>query len=338
MSDFDDNDNENENDDDILIVTATADEAGQRLDRWLAARCEGLSRTRLQKLIGEGAVMAGGAVAGDPAAGVLAGVTYSVILPPPLDDTPVAENIPLTIIYEDADLLVIDKPAGLVVHPAPGHRSGTLVNALLHHCGESLSGIGGVRRPGIVHRLDKDTSGLMLAAKNDRAHRGLSAQLADRSLSRRYTALIWGVPSPRKGQVNEPIGRHHIHRQKMTVTKRGGRDALTFYEVQEKFHDAAALVECTLATGRTHQIRVHMAHIGFPLIGDPVYGLQPTAAQAALRRGGITGEAVGRILSFPRQALHACAVRFIHPTTGEAFSFNSAPPPDLQELISLLKQ
>jgi 23S rRNA pseudouridine1911/1915/1917 synthase len=323
---------------DILLLEADPAAAGERLDRWLAGRCPDLSRTRLKQLILQGAVLINGKPCLDPAQKMKSGAAVTLLVPPPLDDTPAPENIPLSIIYEDGDLLVIDKPAGLVVHPAPGHRSGTLVNALLHHCGDSLSGIGGIRRPGIVHRLDKDTSGLMLAAKNDRAHAGLSAQLADRTLSRRYYALVWGAPAHRKGSVNAAVGRHATQRLKMAVNTRNGRSAVTHYEVRETFGHAAALLECRLETGRTHQVRVHMNHLGHPLVGDPVYGRQRTGAEALLKKDGYDPAARDAILSFPRQALHARQIAFIHPATGTPMSFESPLPPDFAQLIRYFKQ
>jgi 23S rRNA pseudouridine1911/1915/1917 synthase len=322
---------------DALLLDAGPDAAGERLDRWLASQCPDLSRTRLKQLILQGAVVMNGKVCTDPSLKLKTGAAFALMVPPPEDDTPAPENIPLDIVYEDVDLLVINKPAGLVVHPAPGHRSGTLVNALLYHCGDSLSGIGGVRRPGIVHRLDKDTSGLMLVAKNDRAHAGLSAQLADRTLSRRYLAVVWGVPSPKKGSVNEPVGRHSTNRQRMAVNARG-RNATTHYEVKEAYGHAAALVECRLETGRTHQVRVHMSHIKHPLVGDPVYGEQPTKAAALLKKDGYGEKEKSAILAFPRQALHAWKISFVHPSTGASRSFEANPATDLAKLINVLKQ
>jgi len=326
-----------EDGEDILLLDTEPDATGERLDRWLAAQIPELSRTRLKQLILQGAVVMNGKTCLDPSLKLKSGAALAIVVPPPEDDTPTPENIPLDIVYEDADLLVVNKPAGLVVHPAPGHRSGTLVNALLHHCGDSLSGIGGVRRPGIVHRLDKDTSGLMLVAKNDKAHAGLSAQLADRTLSRRYLAGVWGVPSPKKGSVNEPVGRHPTNRQRMAVNARQGRNATTHYEVREAYGHAAALVECRLETGRTHQVRVHMAHIKHPLIGDPVYGEQPTKAAALLKKEGYNDKEKDAILGFSRQALHAWKISFVHPTTGANRSFETNPPADLLRLINHLK-
>ncbi len=331
-------DNADESEDEIFTIDVLESDQGERLDRWLAAQDTGLSRTRLKQLITEGAVLADGKPCDDPSFKIRAGLRLTVMVPPPLDDTPVPENIPLAIVYEDSDLLVINKPAGLVVHPAPGHSRGTLVNALLFHCGESLSGIGGVRRPGIVHRLDKDTSGLMIVAKNDKAHQGLSAQLADRTLSRHYRAFVWGKPNLRRSTVDIPIGRHHVNRQKMAVNQKNGRTAITHYEILEMFGDGvAALAECRLETGRTHQIRVHMAHIQHPLVGDPVYGIQPTAAAALLKKGRYEPEAAAAIRAFPRQALHAGRIAFIHPGTGAEMAFERPLPPDMERLLSLFK-
>lgn len=317
---------------------AVAPEAqGVRLDKFLADADETLSRTRVKQLMLDGAVSVDGAACADPSRKVRAGSIVTIVVPAPAPDAPEAEDIPLSILYEDADLLVIDKPAGMVVHPAPGHRSGTLVNALLHHCGDSLSGIGGVRRPGIVHRLDKDTSGLMLVAKNDRAHQALSGQLADRSLSRRYFALVWGVPQAKRGRVDKPVGRHPQNRQKMAVTVRGGREAATRYECREIFHGAASLVECSLETGRTHQVRVHMAHIGHPLVGDPVYGAQATAARALLKKAGYEAEEAAAIMAFSRQALHAWRISFVHPGTGAVMHFETPVPADFRLLLNSFK-
>lgn len=321
----------------MLTITVPPEAEGERLDRFLGTQEEGLSRTRIKQLMLGGAVRADGNVCADPSRKVRVGSVLEISIPAPESDTPVAENIPLSIVYEDSDLLVIDKPAGLVVHPAPGHSRGTLVNALLHHCGDSLSGIGGVRRPGIVHRLDKDTSGLMLVAKNDRTHQALSAQLSDRTLSRRYAALVWGAPQLGRGRVDQPIGRHPQNRQKMAVTSRGSRDAATRYEVREKFHGAATLVECSLETGRTHQVRVHMTHIGHPLVGDPVYTIQPTAARALLKKAGYEPEDIEAIMAFPRQALHAWHISFHHPGKDEIMTFESSLPKDVSTLINIFK-
>lgn len=328
-----------EDENESVVFTVSAEDAGGRLDAWLAARCAGmnLSRSRLKELILGGAAEVNGESCANPSLKIKAGMEISLLVPPPEDAQPMPENIPLNVVYEDDDLLVIDKAPGMVVHPAPGHATGTLVNALLHHCGNTLSGIGGVRRPGIVHRLDKDTGGLMVVAKNDAAHQGLSAQLSGRELSRVYKALCWSVPQPRKGTVDQPVGRHHIDRQRMTVTRRNGRDAVTHYLVEERFGPAAALLECRLETGRTHQIRVHMAYIKHPLVGDPVYGAQKTAASSLLKKGGFEEGAKEAILAFPRQALHAAAISFIHPATGEEMQFESLLPDDFAGLINLFR-
>ena len=246
------------------------------------------------------------------------------------------ENIPLDIVFEDEHLIVINKQAGLVVHPGAGNYSGTLVNALLYHCADTLSGIGGVMRPGIVHRLDKDTSGVMLAAKTDQAHKGLAAQLEDRSLSRIYKALVLGVPQPRKGSVDQPLARDHRNRLKMAVNNSHGKTAKTHYQVERDFKGVLSLLECKLESGRTHQIRVHMGYAGYPLIGDPLYGPQPTAVRAALKRGGYEPETIEEVMAFPRQALHAAAISFIHPASGEEMAFEAPMPEDFAGLIGLL--
>ena len=329
------------------------------MDKALAAlvgAAAGLSRARLQALIKAGNVTtADGAVVRDLRHVARDGAVYHVTLPPPEPALPQAQALALAIVYEDADVLVVDKPAGLVVHPAAGNRDHTLVNALLAHCGDSLSGIGGVARPGIVHRLDKDTSGLMVVAKHDAAHQALSRQFADRSLSRVYRALVWGGVTPQAGEVHGAIGRHSRDRKKMAVVPRGGKPALTYYRVVEavgkgaKVRDRGApphltspargeglgtasplvtLVECTLATGRTHQIRVHMAHIKHPLVGDQVYGR---------RRGlGPATGVMGALVGFPRQALHAAALKFIHPRTGKAMRFTAPLPADMAALLKLV--
>jgi 23S rRNA pseudouridine1911/1915/1917 synthase len=252
---------------------------------------------------------------------------FRVVLPDPAEPVPVAQPMPLAIRFEDEHLIVIDKPAGLVVHPAPGNPEGTLVNALLAHCGESLAGIGGVRRPGIVHRLDKDTSGLLVVAKTELAHRALSRDFAGRRIERAYSAFVWGVPVPSAGEISGNIGRSPSNRKKMAVLPEGrGRSAVTRYRVERRYADHAALIECRLLTGRTHQIRVHLAHGGHPLIGDPVYG---TRAGRAVARFGAPGAAIS---AFPRQALHARLLGFAHPAAGEKLRFESPLPADLAEL------
>jgi 23S rRNA pseudouridine1911/1915/1917 synthase len=324
----------------ILHFTVAPENAGQRLDKFLAdavAASESLSRTRLKDLILSGALESGGVALADPSAKLKEGMEFTLRVPPAADAAPAAQEIALDIVYEDEALLVLNKQAGLVVHPGAGHGEGTLVNALLHHCADSLSGIGGVKRPGIVHRLDKDTTGLMLVAKTDQAHHHLSAQLAERSLSRTYQTLVWRVPQPAKGRVDAPVGRHHVHRQKMTVNRRNGKQAVTHFRTLGRFGETAALLECKLESGRTHQIRVHMQALGHPVIGDPLYGLQQTGARSLLKRGGYEAAAQDFILGFPRQALHAWHIEFIHPLTEEAMAFEAELPPDMQELLKLLK-
>lgn len=312
-----------------------------RLDKILAEMVsdmqEGISRSRLKNLILEGRVLLNDKICPDPSMTIGEGDRVELAIPPPIDAEPEAENIPLDIVYEDEDLLVINKQAGLVVHPGTGNHTGTLVNALLYHCGDELSGIGGVKRPGIVHRLDKDTSGLMMVAKSDRAHQGLAAQLADRSLSRIYTALVWKMPTPIKGIIDVPIGRHQANRLKMSVrSHKMGREAQTHYLREETFNDVVSRVLCQLETGRTHQIRVHMQHFGHPLLGDPVYGLPAQEQRSLLNRGGYDEEVRDQILAFPRQALHAGEIHFIHPVTDEEMSFEAPLPDDMAELLKLL--
>lgn len=304
-------------------VVVPADKAGHRLDRVLATALPALSRTRLKVLIEEGRVVRGdGRTLCDPATKVRADDVFQVSVPPPRATTIEAQAIPLNVVYEDDDLLVIDKPAGLVVHPAPGNPDRTLVNALLAHCGPGLAGIGGTARPGIVHRLDKDTSGLMVVAKSDRAHRELARQFATREIERAYLALVWGIPSPRAGEIAGNIGRSPRNRKKMAVVARGGKTALTRYKVLKTFAAAASLVECRLATGRTHQIRVHMAHAGHPVIGDPLYG---SGARARLAQ--LPPELKARLGAFHTQALHAYLIGFQHPTDSRQLRFMSNFPP-----------
>ncbi len=315
--------------------------AGQRIDRALAAAAEGgigppLSRTRLQALIAEGCVSLDGIVITDPKHKAQTGAEAMIHLPRPTDAVPRAEAIALAVVHEDDDLLVIDKPAGLVVHPAAGHESGTLVNALLAHCGASLSGIGGVRRPGIVHRLDKDTTGLMVVAKSDRAHQGLSAIFADHgrsgSLIRLYMAVVWGAPDRRSGTIEAPLGRHPHHREKVAVLPPGrGRHAVTHWSVEDSL-GPATLVTCRLETGRTHQIRVHMAESGHPLVGDALYGSGfLTKARLLLPEARAAVDALGR------QALHAAVLGFDHPVTGRTLRFDSALPADLRTVVDALR-
>ena len=311
-----------------LALTISEDLANQRTDKALAVlaaqEMPAVSRARIQVLMAEGHVTLAGQPVGDVSQKVKAGEVYTLTLPPPEKAIPEAQDIALTVVYEDEDVIVIDKPAGMVVHPAPGNRDMTLVNALLAYCGDSLSGIGGVARPGIVHRLDKDTSGLMVVAKNDAAHQGLAAQFADRSLSRTYHAVVWGRPVPAAGSIDAPLGRSSKDRKKMAVMSKG-RAALTHYRVLEEF-GVASLVECKLATGRTHQIRVHMAHIKHPVVGDPAYG------------SGRSGKLAEALRDFPRQALHAIGLKFIHPRTGKLKKFSSKLPKDMKKLLKDLEK
>lgn len=316
------------------------DEGAVRLDRVLALRAPDLSRSRLKALILAGRVAIGATALRDPAYHVTAGDTITIDVPPAVAAEPAAEPIALDIVYEDDDIIVIDKPRGLVVHPAAGHETGTLVNALIAHCGNSLSGIGGVRRPGIVHRLDKDTTGLMVVAKNDRAHQSLSEQFADHgrtgALRRGYYAFVWGVPNRPHGTIEAPIDRHPHNREKMAV-REGGRDAITHWEVLETFagragKPAVSLIACQLETGRTHQIRVHLAHIGHPLLGDAVYG-----PHFKTKATGLSAAARAALESLCRQALHAYLLVLEHPSNGEILEWTSDLPPDLAQLHAALQ-
>lgn len=315
-------------------MVAEAADAGERIDRFLASRLPDLSRARVQALMRQGAVTAGGRTLEDPSAKINAGEIV-VAVPPPAPAEPVAQDIPLEVVFEDDALIVIDKPAGLVVHPAAGHADGTLVNALISHCGASLSGVGGVARPGIVHRLDKDTSGLMVVAKTDTAHKGLSAQFADHGrtgpLVRAYLALVWNPPHRPRGTVDAPLGRSVKNREKIAIRK-DGREAITHWEMLERYPDFdAGLIECRLETGRTHQIRVHLASIGSPLLGDAVYG-----ASHRTKASKLSGNARAALDALGRQALHAATLGFAHPLTGETLLFESEPPADLAGLIDAL--
>lgn len=316
--------------DDATTHTArvTEEHAGSRLDRWLAALLPELSRTRIKALIEEGRVACAGATIADPSHRVKSGQDWTVTVPPAAEAEPRPQDIALTVVYEDADLIVIEKPAGMVVHPAPGSPDSTLVNALLAHCGDSLSGIGGVRRPGIVHRLDKDTSGLLIAAKSDAAHQGLAAQFAEHSIERAYWAVVWGVPRPASGTVAGSIGRSPHDRKKMALVRSGGKDAVTHYRVLKSFGTVASLIECRLETGRTHQIRVHMASLGHPLVGDQTYGRRRAGVPAVLRE---------ILHSFPRQALHAYLLGFVHPVTGVRHTYRCGMPADINGLVSKLE-
>ena len=319
-------------------VRIAAEEAGQRLDRVLAARIPTLSRSRLKALILGGQVAIAARTIRDPASHVNSGDTVTVTLPPPEPAKPSGENIPLNIVYEDDALIVIDKPPGLVVHPAAGHAQGTLVNALIAHCGDSLSGIGGVKRPGIVHRLDKDTSGLMVVAKTDQAHRALSDQFANKAeseLERGYLAFVWGVPDRSRGTIDAALDRHRYARDKRAV-REGGRPAVTHWQLLERFagrdgKPVASLLACTLETGRTHQIRVHLAHIGHPILGDETYG-----TGFKTKAGLLGAEARAALEALGRQALHAYRLGFEHPGSGELMEFQSELPADLRRLRAAL--
>ncbi|ODA67623.1 Ribosomal large subunit pseudouridine synthase D [Methyloligella halotolerans] len=337
----------------ILEAEAEAADENDRLDRFLASRLADLSRTRVQDLIRQGHLIRqdqlsrGGETIRDPKYRVKQGERFALTLPPPEPSGLRAQEIELDIVYEDDQLLVIDKPAGLVVHPGAGNQDGTLVNALLAHCGSELSGIGGVARPGIVHRLDKETSGLLVVAKTDIAHQSLAAQFADHGktgdMERRYLAVVWGAPPKPAGTVEAPIGRHPTHRTKMAVVKPDrpdAREAVTHYRVLERFvleddekAPFASLVECTLATGRTHQVRLHMAHLGAPLIGDPLYG-KGFKSKIRTLPNHLADVAEG----LHRQALHAAHLAFIHPTTDEYLAFDSELPADLDKLITAFKE
>jgi len=310
--------------------------AGERLDRFLTAALAGFSRSRLKNLVESGQVSLEGTAVTDPAMRVKPGQVFTLAVPPPENATPEPQAMALDIRFEDEHLLVLDKPAGLVVHPAPGNPDGTLVNALLAHCGASLAGIGGVKRPGIVHRLDKDTSGLMVVAKNETAHRALARDFAAHAVTRAYQAVVWGVPQPKSGEISGRIGRNPRDRKKMAVVASRGKTAMTRYKVLKAFgahggKAVAALVECRLATGRTHQIRVHMTAIGHPLIGDATYGKQSPSRLATLPEKARKAAA-----SLGRQALHAYLLGFRHPASGEYLEFRSRLPKYISKLVTSL--
>lgn len=308
-----------------MSATIASEMDGWRLDRALATLVPTLSRERIKALISSGKVSNSGALARDPSAKAKVDAVYEIVIPEPAPAEAEAQDIPLEIVFEDEHLLVVDKPAGLVVHPAAGNLDGTLVNALLHHCAGRLSGIGGVARPGIVHRIDKDTSGLLVVAKTDPAHEGLAKQFADHSIERRYLAIVNGAPRPLSGTVDAPLARSPQNRKKVAIVPEGrGKRAVTHYRTLQPLKDAA-LVECQLETGRTHQVRVHMASIGHALLGDPVYGRTKPAHRDILRD-----------LGFHRQALHAAVIGFIHPIDRKNCRFESKIPPDMQRLFSKL--
>lgn len=318
-------------------------EAGQRLDRYLAISCPEMSRSRLRQLIDEGRVTqaldSGAATIRDANHRVKPGEHYKIDVPPPIPADPQGQDIPLTVVYEDDDLIVIDKPVGLVVHPAAGNPDGTLVNALIAHCGKSLQGVGGEARPGIVHRLDKDTSGLLVAAKNERAMTSLGKQFANHTIERAYNAVVWGSPRLGEGRIETQIGRNPFDRKRMGVIRTGGKEARTRYRVLERFGEEtrplASLIECRLETGRTHQIRVHLTHLGHPLIGDPTYG---KARQAPRAKTPEQEAAYKTVMDFPRQALHAYLLGFQHPSLHKTLRFESPWPADISDLITALRK
>ena len=331
-----------------LSFTAAPEDAGKRLDVFLAARAADVSRSRLKTLILDGAVTAGGETETNPKKPVTTGTEYTVTLPPPVAAEPLPQDIPLDILFEDAHLIIVNKPSGMAVHPAPGSPDGTLVNALLFHCRGQLSGIGGVERPGIVHRIDKLTTGILVAAKTEPAHLGLSALFASHDIERAYLAVTRGAPRPSSGTVDAPIARSSSDRKKMAIVRNpesgAGRHAITHYKTLETFgirekgtnFPSAALVECRLETGRTHQIRVHMAHIGTPLIGDPVYGRHKGVS--CLGSGPDRDAGLEMARAFPRQALHAAVLGFEHPITKAALRFEAPLPQDMQNLVDALRR
>lgn len=316
-----------------------AEAGGQRLDRFLAGALADLSRSRLQSLIAEGAVALAGAKVSDGNRRVKPGEVYDIVVPAPAPAAPQGQDIPLQVVYEDKDLIVIEKPAGLVVHPAAGNPDGTLVNALIAHCGAELTGVGGVVRPGIVHRLDKDTSGLLVAAKNERAMKSLAKQFAAHTIERAYHAVVWGSPRLGEGLIEGNVGRSPFDRKRMAVLRAQGKPARTRYRVLERFgppeRPFASLIECRLETGRTHQIRVHLTHLGHPLVGDPTYGRARTAPRP---KTPAEAEAYVAAAEFPRQALHAYLLGFQHPSSHKPMRFESPWPPDLAQLIASLRR
>ena len=316
----------------IHEIAVGPDEARQRLDRLLSQKVEGHSRMRIKALIESGQVRVrqgdDGRTVTEPSYRVKSGERITLQVPPAVDAKPVPQVMDLDIVFEDEHLIVVDKPAGLVVHPAPGNPDHTLVNALLAHCGDSLSGVGGVRRPGIVHRLDKDTSGLLVAAKHDAAHVGLSTLFARHDIQRRYRALVWGRPLQVEGRVEGNIGRDPNNRKKMAIVSAGGKPAVTHYKLMQTFGPVAAVVDCQLETGRTHQIRVHMTSLGHPVLGDPLYGRERRS-----RISGLHDKLRLAVTNFRRQALHAAELGFRHPVVGQDLNFRSDPPYEMQTLL-----
>lgn len=322
---------------DTKLVIVEDGVSNTRLDKYLSERLPEFSRSRIQTLIQQGYITQQGKAITDASNKVKPGEKFHIVIPQAEPSHMVAQDIALDIIYEDEDLIVINKPAGLTVHPAPGNRDGTLVNALLAHCGDSLSGIGGVERPGIVHRIDKDTTGLLVVAKNDAAHNALSEQLATRTLKRTYRALCWGRPTPVNGTITGNIGRSISNRQKMAVVKKGGKPAATHYKTLQDM-GIVSLMECNLETGRTHQIRVHFLHIGHPLVGDETYGASTESRLRANSMKQLRQPAKDTLLSFKRQALHAHRLAFIHPRTKLMLEFTAPLPDDMQKLIAALQE
>lgn len=319
-----------------LTLTAPPEAEGERLDRFLAAGIEAptpLSRTRIKALILEGAVTENGTPVTDPSQSVRADAQYALLPPPVREAAPQAQDIPLDILFEDNHIIVINKPAGMVVHPGPGQPDGTLVNALVSHCGDSLTGIGGVMRPGIVHRLDKDTSGVMMAAKSDAAHRKLTDMFAAHDLDRHYLAITWGMPPETEGRIEAALGRSTRDRKKQAVVA-DGRFAATSWTVIRRLPPFASLVECRLETGRTHQIRVHMAHLGHGVIGDPIYG---KALRSSQMPDAAARECLGEMRAFKRQALHAASLGFAHPISGEDLRFETPMPADMAGLVAAIE-
>ena len=330
----------------VVRIIAPEEAGGERLDRFLATAIaarnskddtpidsHSLSRSRIKALVLDGCLHENDKIITDPSAGIRPGAIYQLAVPKPSDPTPQGEAIALDILFEDEHLIVINKAAGMVVHPAPGRPSGTLVNALIAHCGPSLTGIGGVMRPGIVHRLDKDTSGVMIAAKTDRAHQRLTDMFAAHDLDRRYHALVWGSGVDRQGTVDAPIGRAERDRKRQAVTAKG-RKAITHWQIIRVYPPFGSLIECQLETGRTHQIRVHMAHIGHGVIGDPLYGKPARASQMP---DALSRSCLGQLRDFGRQALHAAHLGFAHPVTGEALAFSTDMPADMAHLHQVMK-
>jgi 23S rRNA pseudouridine1911/1915/1917 synthase len=322
----------NDTEENLLTFFVTEEEKGERLDKFLSMCDENLSRTRIKKLFEQGNIKIENSSKQSLSYKLKGGEKIIINIPPAVPATPMAVEMPLNIVYEDEHLIIIDKPAGLVMHPAPGNENNTLVNGLLAHCKDGLSGIGGVKRPGIVHRIDKETSGLVVVAKDDFTHNHLSKQFADHSIKRAYKAIIWGLLTPKSGTVTGNIGRNPKDRKKMALVTNGGKHAITHYKTLKNFSLSASLVECRLETGRTHQIRVHMTSLGHPLIGDKTYG-----GSQKLNKSRLSEEQVSYIKNFPRQALHAYELGFTHPKTQKEVFYTSSLPNDFNELLSILE-